>query len=146
MKHSIFLLLFITKITASQPVSSIDLDKEYYITLNKDSDLNYLLKLEKNQPYKVSVLQQGVDVVLTLTDKLNNKLLEKDSYNGAYGWERLQYSPDKTDDFLLHINRLEDDDNPDSGRITVKIKKMSKVAFIAEKLFSKLMNLQLANF
>ena len=82
--------------------------KEYKdILLNKSSNLAYKLKLSKGGVYQISVLQQGIDVILILTDNADKKILDHDSPNGQHGYEKFEYSPASTNTFFLKINRLE---------------------------------------
>lgn len=141
MKSFLTVVLFVfTNILFGQSSLNIQFNKEYSdISVGKFSDLNYILKLTKKGIYQIFVLQRGIDVVLELTDKNNNKILEKDSPNGQNGLESFEYSPEKTDKFFLRIKRLEEKENPDSGKVIIKIKKLSsKELKLREKIKKEL--------
>jgi predicted Zn-dependent protease DUF2268 len=129
MKKILLICLAISSfiISFAQTPQNIEFNKEYKdVFLNKTSDLTYKLKLSKGGVYQISVLQQGVDVVLILTDNANKKILDKDSPNGQFGYEKFEYSPVLTSTFFLKINRLEEAGNPDTGSVTVFIKSLTK--------------------
>jgi hypothetical protein len=111
----------------AQTPQNIEFNKEYKdILVNKSSNLAYRLKLSKGGVYRFAVLQQGVDVILILTDTAGKKILDKDSPNGQYGYEKFDYSHASTSTFFLKINRLDQSVNSDSGRVTVLIKRLTK--------------------
>jgi len=124
----------------AQTQQNIEFNKEYKdVLLNKSSDLTYKLKLSKGGVYQVSVLQQGIDVILILTDNADKKILDKDSPNGQYGYEKFEYSPASTNTFFLKINRLEESGNPDTGKVTVFIKSLTKAEIaLREKIRKEL--------
>lgn len=121
------LLILIITFSFGQDLKTIEFNKEYpNITVNNFQNLNYAVKLEKGGVYIVSVLQQGVDVKLILADENNQQVLDKDSPNGANGYEKFEYSPTETQNYHLKIERLNDEGNPEKGMVTVLIKKLSK--------------------
>ncbi len=64
--------------------------------------------------------------MLTLTDKAGKKILDKDSPNGQNGYEKFDYAPATANTYILKINRLEEDGNPDTGRVNLLIKSLTK--------------------
>lgn len=85
------LLLLYSKTTFAQ---TIQFNHPYEnISIAKASDLVLKLKLEKGATYQFLVLQQGIDVMLTLSDEIKKIILEKDSPNGSHGFEIAEYSP-----------------------------------------------------
>lgn len=118
------LLLLSTLLSIGQ---SIEFNIEYKdITITKTFSSTYQLKFVKGGVYKVSVMQQGVDVILTLTDSNNKKILDQDSPNGANGPEKFDYVPETSGTYSLSIKRLEEDGNPDTGKVTVLVKSLNK--------------------
>jgi Predicted Zn-dependent protease (DUF2268) len=142
MKKMIFAFLAISSFMMSlaQTPQNIEFNKEYKdILVTKSSNLIYKLKLLKGGVYQVAVLQQGVDVILILTDNADKKILDKDSPNGQYGYEKFEYSPASTGIFFLKVNRLDQSVNSDSGRVTVLIKSLTKEEIaIKEKIKKEL--------
>jgi hypothetical protein len=69
-------LLLITVSSFGQPSQAIDTNKEYSnIDLGKTKNLNYSFKLKKGALYKISVLQQGIDMRLILLDDQHKPIL-----------------------------------------------------------------------
>lgn len=128
MKHfATILFLIVINYSFGQSSQPIAFNKELPdVSVNKTSDLTYKLNLSKGGVYQVTVLQKGIDVALQLKDKTNKQLVEKDSPNGQNGYEKFEYIPAEGGDYFLTIKRLEDSGNPDSGKVSVLIKKLSK--------------------
>ena len=123
---TIFLLLIAT-FSFGQNSQTIELNKEYSnIDLDKTHNLQYAFKLEKGGLYSVSVLQQGIDVKLILSDENHKQILDKDSPNGQNGCEKFEYSSSETKNYFLKISRLDEEGNPENGKVTIFIKKFSK--------------------
>jgi hypothetical protein len=121
-------LLLITVSSFGQPSQAIDTNKEYSnIDLGKTKNLNYSFKLKKGALYKISVLQQGIDVRLILLDDQHKPILEMDSPNGQNGYEKFEYSPTASKTFYLNILRLEEDGNPEKGQVSFVITTVSKI-------------------
>lgn len=118
------LLLLYSKTTFAQ---TIQFNHPYEnISIAKASDLVLKLKLEKGATYQFLVLQQGIDVMLTLSDEIKKIILEKDSPNGSHGFEIAEYSPQETKEYTLSIKQFEQEGNADKGAISYYIKKYSK--------------------
>ncbi len=124
---TILLLLLLSNITFGQSTQKLEFNKNYSnIKLNKSANLKYALHFEKGGIYKISVMQQGIDVVLVLTDKTNKQLVEKDSPNGQNGLEIFDFTSNETNDFFLAVNRLDENGNSDEGKVSITIKQFSK--------------------
>ncbi len=136
----VFIVSLITINSFGQNIQKIELNKEYSnIQISKSESRNYNLHLEKGKTYEISVLQQGIDVSLILADANNNQILEKDSPNGQNGYEIIEYVPVQTKDFLLKINRIDESGNPAEGKVTIFIKKFTKLEIqLKEKIKKEL--------
>lgn len=124
---SIILTLLLPIFSVGQSVQELDFNKNYpEIKLDKKTKLKYALRFEKNGVYKVSVWQHGIDVVLKLTNSSDEQLLEKDSPNGTNGLETFSYTSNEKGKFYLSIDRLDENGNPEQGKVSIFIKKYSK--------------------
>lgn len=123
-----------------QAGTKIELNKEYpNIALDKSHTLEYNIKLEKGSLYAISVLQQGIDVKVVLSDEKDHQLVDKDSPNGINGLEKFEYSPTETKNYHLKVVRLDDAGNPEKGQVTVFIKKFTKAEIdLREKIKKEL--------
>lgn len=118
------LLLLYSKTTFAQ---TIQFNHPYEnISIAKASDLVLKFKLEKGATYQFLVLQQGIDVMLTLSDEIKKTILEKDSPNESHGFEIAEYSPQETKEYTLSIKQFEQEGNADKGAISYYIKKYTK--------------------
>ncbi|MFD2519991.1 DUF2268 domain-containing putative Zn-dependent protease [Emticicia soli] len=96
------------------------------ISIAKGSDLVLKLKLEKGTNYQFLVLQQGIDIMLVLTDETKKILLEKDSPNGSHGLEIADFSPQVSKEYTLTIKQFEEEGNANKGIVSYYIKKYTK--------------------
>lgn len=96
------------------------------ISIAKASDLVLKLNLEKGATYQFLVLQQGIDVMLVLSDASKKTILEKDSPNGSHGLEIAAFSPSESKEYTLTIKKLEEEGNADKGIVSYYIKKYTK--------------------
>lgn len=115
----LFLLVF-SKFTSAQSLNKIKLDKDYLnIPIDDSADSLYSLSLQKNKLYKISVLQHGVDVALTLLDCDQKLLSTKDSPNGMYGFETVFINTQQSCDYFLKIKRFKSKKNAIRGKVSV---------------------------
>src|SRR4030095_4854237 len=128
MKYLLSVLLFCLGCSIhGQIQQKIQLNKEYKdIVLTKTSTLVYTLPFVKEGTYQFSILQQGIAVYYTLTSADNQKLYESNYPDDITGYERFEYSPGSSGHFTLTIKRFEDPENPDSGKIAVLVKSLTK--------------------
>jgi Predicted Zn-dependent protease (DUF2268) len=121
----IFCLLILSTFTFGQ--NKINFNQLYpNLKVEKTASLTLKLSLEKNTIYQFSVLQKGMDVIVTLSDKTNPKIVVKDSDYGKKGPEFFEYIPTQSNEFTLTISKLEDEGNPDVGIVDLYVKKFSK--------------------
>jgi hypothetical protein len=129
------LLLILSTITYGQTLQPIKFNKAYdNIPISKTAVLTLKLKMEKGRMYQVLVLQQGIDVMLVLSDDNGQQILERDSPNGKQGLEIFEYSPAETKTFMLTIKVFDEIGNADKGIISYYIKQYTpkEVALLAK--------------
>ena len=122
-------LFFILTLNFSfgQSLEVLSVDKEYHdISLKKDSDVTYQLNLKKDGLYKFKVLQNGIDIRLQLFDSDGRELFNKDTPNSYTGYELIEYSPTKTDNYILKFVPRTYERNPEQGKINIFIHKLTK--------------------
>ena len=139
MKNTAFIfLLFASFKAASQTQQVLALNKEYKnIDVKKASNLIYTVALAKNGIYQFSILQQGVAVHYVLIGQDNKKVYECNYPEDYVGYEKFEYSPEESGSFNLAIKRFDDQENPDSGQITIYIKSLNKDEIAARKKIKK---------
>lgn len=126
-KKASLLFLLISFFSFGQNAQKIECNQNYAdLKIDKNADLKYKLHFEKDGVYKISVLQQGIDVVVILSDKTNKQLVEKDSPNGPNGLETFDFTSTESADFYLTIKRLDENGNAEEGKVSVVIKHFSK--------------------
>jgi len=128
MKEVIFIFSIVfSSLTFGQNLQEIEFNTAFSEkNVNSSSDLSYHLQLKKKGLYKIYVLQQGIDVALILKDTKNNVLIEKDSLNGQNGFEKFEFTPTETTNYILTVKRLDEEGNPENGKISIKIKEYTK--------------------
>lgn len=118
-------IICLFQFTQAQHQNHFDFNKEFsHVSISKVG-LSYDLSLKKGTIYQVRVLQEGIDVALTLTDEHGQKVMEKDSPNGKFGPELFEYTPLKNGNFTLSIQRFEEEGNTDSGEISFYVKQFT---------------------
>ncbi|MGC4096110.1 MAG: DUF2268 domain-containing putative Zn-dependent protease [Nitrospira sp.] len=121
------LLSATTSVLLAPTTVPAEINKEYQAVLvDKSHNPDYNYKLEKGVLYAINVLQQGIDVKLILTDKNEKQILDKDTPNGAYGYEKFEYTPPASGIYHLKIVRLEEEGNSEKGEVNILVKKISK--------------------
>ena len=117
-----------------QTRQKIDFNTEYKnIKLTRASILTYALPFVKNGIYQFSIRQQGIAVYYMLTSPDNKKLYESDYPDDIVGYEKFEYAPTTSGNFILTIKRFNDPENPDSGQITILVKNLSKAEISIRK-------------
>ncbi|MDJ1481844.1 DUF2268 domain-containing putative Zn-dependent protease [Cytophagaceae bacterium YF14B1] len=137
---TILIALFFLQATFSfaETIADVKFNKGYdNIAVSKSSDLVLKLNLQKEVPYQVVVLQQGIDVMLILADEKNPKIQEMDSPNGRFGLEILEFIPKETKQFTLTVRKFEEETNADKGVISFYIKKFTPKEIALKKQTEK---------
>ena len=123
----LFTFVFSWRFVIAQSPQKIEFNKEYKnITLGKSSVQVYSLPLAKEGIYQFSILQQGIAVYYSLTTFDNKKLYESNYPDDFVGYEKFEYIPTNSGNYLLTIKRFDDPENPDSGQITLLVKSLTK--------------------
>lgn len=121
--HLLALLLLLPLITIGQNTIPIQCGKYYKDVQVTDTKApSYGLALQKGDLYQFRVEQQGIDVVVQLKDAHGKLLFEKDSPNGSWGTELMDYEPSASGNYLLTISRLDESGNAPSGKVTLKVR------------------------
>jgi len=116
----------------------IEFNKEYKdIPLTKTASLVHTLQLAKDGIYQFSILQQGIAVHYSLTSPDNKKVYECNYPDDISGYEKFEYSPEKSGNFILTIKRFEDPQNTDSGSVTLLVRSLNKNEIEARKKIKK---------
>jgi hypothetical protein len=123
---SIFLALFVCiSLTAQHKKQSIKLNQLIdNLEIKRGEEHFFKIKLTADTYYTINVQQQGIDLVVSLTNKEGKLMAEVDSPNGKNGPEKILFSPDKTDEFEVGIKPLDEKSNSESGKYTIRLKKV----------------------
>lgn len=123
---SIFLALCIcVSVTAQHKKQSIKLNQLIDdLEIKRGEEHFFKIKLTADTYYALNVQQQGIDLVVSLTNKEGKLMAEVDSPNGKNGPEKILFSPDKTDEFEVGIKPLDEKSNSESGKYTIRLQKV----------------------
>ena len=128
------LLLIVPGFSQGQNLPRFDFNQEYLnVKITKAKEYAQSIELEKGVLYQFYTMQEGMDVVLVLADKNQQNILEKDSPNGKFGPEILEYIPSESKTCWLKIKRLEDEGNPEEGVVSFYVKKFSKTEMLVRE-------------
>lgn len=98
---------------------------EKIIYYNGEKTLNYNLNLEKSDTYLISVFQENIDVEVMLKNSTDKSLVYTDLADENKGFDKLEFSPEKTGDYILVIKSVSPKPVP-NGIIKINIRKLSK--------------------
>ncbi|WDF57597.1 S41 family peptidase [Flavobacterium sp. KACC 22758] len=123
---SIFLALCIcVSVTAQHKKQSIKLNQLIDdLEIKRCEEHFFKIKLTADTYYAINVQQQGIDLVVSITNKKGKLVAEVDSPNGKNGPEKILFSPDKTDEFEVGIKPLDEKSNSESGKYTIRLEKV----------------------
>jgi hypothetical protein len=118
--------LFISFVALGQQ-KVLEINKQYSsIHVTKSDVLEFSLNLFKNGIYQFSILQQGIAVHYQLMASDDKMVYESNYPDDIVGYEKFEYVPITPGLYKLQIKRFDDPENPDSGRISIFIKSLSK--------------------
>ncbi|MFL5742921.1 MAG: hypothetical protein ACJ75B_22065 [Flavisolibacter sp.] len=118
--------LFISFVAPGQQ-KALEINKQHSnIHLTRSDVLEFPLNLSKNGIYQFSILQQGIAVHYQLLASDDKMVYESNYPDDIVGYEKFEYVPMFSGSYKLQIKRFDDPENPDSGRISIFIKSLSK--------------------
>jgi hypothetical protein len=123
---SIFLALCVCiSLTAQHKKQTIKLNQLIdNLEIKRGEEHFFKIKLTADTYYALNVQQQGIDLVVSIINKEGKLMAEVDSPNGKNGPEKILFSPDKTDEFEVGIKPLDEKSNSESGKYTIRLKKV----------------------
>lgn len=95
-------------------------------TITEGTEANFSLELKKDIYYTIVVEQKGIDVIITLTNKAGKKIAEQDSPNGRFGPEKISFSPNSSDSYMLTVKPLAEEENSKKGNFSASVKAADK--------------------
>lgn len=121
-KVFLFILLLCSKLVLAQSSNQLVFDKLYNdIKFEGKDSIEYTVKLRKKGLYQFSVMQNGVDVVISLHQQ-KKKLVEMDSPNGKRGLERFEFASKDAGEYIFRIKSFESNKIDNKASISIKIK------------------------
>ncbi|RZJ53971.1 MAG: hypothetical protein EOO44_06675 [Flavobacterium sp.] len=131
MKNFFFVLLafcFCTSVTAqskrSQTLKLNHLINDLEIRQNEEH--SFEIKLEQNTYYTINVIQEGIDLVVSVIDSEGKVKAEVDSPNGMFGPEKILFSPETAGQYRISVKPLDEKTNSPVGKYDIEIQKVSK--------------------
>ncbi|PWB27369.1 S41 family peptidase [Flavobacterium sp. HTF] len=131
MKNSflvILVLCFYTSLTAQSKRAEI-LKLNHLIEgveIKQNEAHSFETKLEYNTYYTINVMQEGIDLVVSVMDSEGKVRAEVDSPNGMFGPEKILFTPEKTGQFKIIVKPLDENTNSKAGKYKIEIQKVSK--------------------
>ncbi|MDD2674876.1 MAG: S41 family peptidase [Flavobacterium sp.] len=124
-KYLILSLLLISNTIIAQTKLETNKSKTIHVVKRTEAKI-FSFELRKDKYYSIIVEQQGIDVILYLKDNQNKIIKEQDSPNGQIGPEKIVFSPDNSNTFLLHVKPLDEKENSQEGKFSISIKEIPK--------------------
>ncbi len=110
----------------NSPPTVLTLDqkpKDFQIKLSEEN--SFIVELEKDKGYLITVEQKGIDLVVRLTDTNGNLIKEQDSPNGNDGPEKIFFEPDNNGRFFVSVKPLQKPKNPPAGGYSIRVSRVS---------------------
>ena len=121
-----------------QSSKTLELNKEYKeIPLSKTERHIYALTLIKSGVYQLTILQQGIAAHILITDSDKKKVFESDIPDDIDGYEKFEFNPKTTGTFYLTLERFDDVQNTESGKVTIFIKSLTKSEILLRQKIKK---------
>lgn len=132
--HVAFLFLLCgNSVTAAQKsVIPLEVNRSIQRQLEPHEKHIYQVYLKSGQYLHLSLMQNGIDVVLDVYDPKDRKLMEGDSPIGRYGIEKLRLIADSTGDYRIEVRPVEPEARGGQYEIKVAEKRLAKPE---EKIF-----------
>lgn len=130
--------LFFSISVCGQTVTSLKINQNYKdIPLSKTESLSYDFELKKGGIYQFTILQQGIATYIQLSDSEGKQVFESDFPDDIDGYEKFEYQPKSTQTFHLSLKRFDNDQNTDSGMVSVFIKSLSESEILRREEIKK---------
>lgn len=97
------------------------------LSIQQGEETSFSFQLKKDFYYTIAVEQKGIDVTVALKDHNGKTIQDVDSPNGRFGSEKIVFSPDSTDFFMLTVKPLSESTNSKQGQYTVLIQSPPKM-------------------
>lgn len=105
------------------------------LNIKQGEETSFSFQLKKDLYYSITVEQKGIDVTVGLKDHKGKTIQNVDSPNGRFGSEKIVFSPDTTDYFILTVKPLSESTNSKEGQYSVVVqsppKKLKKISYKA---------------
>lgn len=130
--------LFACLTVAGQDIKKLDSNKSLQdITLKKGDRLKFSLPLEKNGIYQFSIEQKGIAISYELVNSKNEFQFKSKTPYDIVGFLKNEFSPINSDNFTLTIQRYDDPENTDEGKVTIFVKRLSKLEITKREKIKK---------
>ncbi|WP_300662636.1 hypothetical protein, partial [Fluviicola sp.] len=80
-------------VVLSQKNEALTLNQTKKIQMEQGQTKSFSLNLERGKPYVIHLEQKGIDVALHLKNEAGVELIFRDSPNGLFGPERIEFTP-----------------------------------------------------
>ncbi|WP_406825858.1 S41 family peptidase [Pedobacter sp. KACC 23697] len=105
------------------------------LNIKQGEETSFSFQLKKDFYYSITVEQKGIDVTIALKDHHGKTIQEVDSPNGRFGSEKIVFSPDSTNYFILTVKPLSESTNSKEGLYSVVVqsppKKLKNISYKA---------------
>jgi hypothetical protein len=126
------LVTFFTVFVQAQ--RTLEFNKDHTdISLKRSDTLIYKLPLLKDGIYQFAILQRGIAVYYELVSPAGEKVFENLDIYDIKGYEKFEHTATTSGTYSLIISRFEHDANPDTGKINISVKSLSKKEIAVRK-------------
>ncbi len=141
------ILIGLPLFAASQKNEVLILNQKKMIQVEQGQTKSFSLNLERGKAYVIHLEQKGIDVALRLKNEAGKELIFRDSPNGLFGPERIEFTPQNYVDFILTIEPLTEAGNAPKGKCSVQLREaVSELSWKDRKMSPKQMKEDLAVF
>jgi hypothetical protein len=138
------LLLLLSPVLAAQKgAAALEVNHPIHRKLESSEKHRYQVYLKSGQFLRLTLLQDGIDVVLEVYDPNDKKLMEGDSPVGRYGVENLRLLADSTGNYRIEVRPLES--QPSAGGYEIVVAELRSAKPQEKAYFARIEELKQLN-
>lgn len=101
---------------------NLEVNRTLECVLSPGNAPKYSIALTSGEFIQIRVLQKGIDVAVSIHSAAGRQMAAMDSPNGMEGVETLSFIADQAGDYLIGIERVNEETNSPSGRYDITLK------------------------
>lgn len=105
----------------SQQAARLFLNKKITASISQNSVKTFSFPVEQGKNYTIHAEQKGIDIALRLNDAEGKEIIYRDSPNGKYGPEIIEFTASKSRELTLIVTPLKEQGNAVKGKFSLLV-------------------------